>query len=320
MQRTATPSFVTSLGSRKSYLQIFLGQTFKNTYDGEDPEGSNEFKNVGFGNGGQLVRLTFNTMWRLQGHSCTESTDCTRNRDNRFRNGLFHTDAHLEFSKFPFGLNTEEEGDGDDSGTGDDTGDDTGTGDGTGTTAGTDRGLENAFTGSLGLTWEPNRWTSYDKRDDMDLIPGDDAPYDAYRFGLFTKMGATTRAKSEPGGNTSINRIQFGLRFTHTRSKFSRPSAEERNEVPIRFVEMSFARFSDWGAGPTANDGAPRLVFDAGLRITALSNEVFPIYVGAHFNTGPGEDDLRVFVGMLIKLDLLGRLVQGIAGPPPKPK
>jgi hypothetical protein len=57
-------------------------------------------------------------------------------------------------------------------------------------------------------------------------------------------------------------------------------------------------------------------VIDAGLRIDALSNEVFPIYVGGHLNTGPGEDDLRLFLGMLVKLDLLGRLVQGVVPAP----
>jgi hypothetical protein len=282
-------AFATSLGSRRSYLQLFLGQTFSNAYDSADPDKTNEHKGIGFKNSGPIIRLTLDTMWP---HQCEKK--CDRDADLKSMwHGLAHTDANLEFSRFPFGKDAttiEQEN--------------------------ATNGVENAFSGSLGLTWQPNRFASFDDRDPHDLSPQDPDPYDAYRFGLFAKMGVTSRAKSEPSGNNSINRIQFGLRFTHSRSKSSNAIDERWNEVPIRFVELSVARFSDWGDFPNHSDGAPRLVLDAGLRITALSNEIFPVYVGGHLNTGPGPDDLRVFIGMLVRLDFLGRIAQGLVKSP----
>jgi hypothetical protein len=331
---TGEPIFVTSLLSNRSYLQLFFGQTFTNNYvddlSPEDTQGENV--STGFGNAGPIVRLTFDTMWprnkftkaeraattidtastttrevasttttiTKDGTKTVTSTDTTKsaqppfdNRGHSMRHGLWHTDAYLEFSRFPFGPNAEAIGQ---------------------ENAQNTLGLKDAFSGSLGLTYQPNRFASYDSRLNLTLPAQDNQPYDAYRFGFFSKMGVTTRAKSEPGGNTSVNRIQFGIRFTHARSSYARPELEERNEIPIRFVEMSYARFSEWGR----QDSASRLVIDAGLRITALSNAVFPVYVGGHLNMGPGEDDLRLFVGMLVKLDALGRLVQGFGDTTPK--
>lgn len=285
---TVTPPFVTSLGSKRSYVQLFLGQTFTNNYD------KTTRKNTGFGNGGPIIRLTFDTMWRWQPQDAIAANSSTTTTpepetplSNSLRHGLFHTDANLEFSKFPFGPDAQ--------------------------TIGTEnqKGLDDAFSGSLGLTWQPNGFASYDARDQGDLTEKfDNQPYDAYRFAIFSKAGVTTRSSVEEASrNNSINRIQVGLRFTHGRSSRSGPIGEDRNEVPIRFVEASVAKFSEWGG---KKEQTTRLVIDAGLRITALSNLVFPVYVGTHLNTGPGPDDLRVFLGMLIKLDMLGKLVQGV--------
>jgi hypothetical protein len=281
------PQFVTSLGSKRSYLQLFMGQTFSMNYQPDPTSTQGENNNTGFSDAGPVIRLTFDTMWKRQ----------KENMEHSIRHGLWHTDANIEFSRFPFG---EDEADAVDPN--DPIDPDVQT---------NQVGLKNAFSATLGLTWQPNRFASYDARDPDELLPEDPQPFDAYRWGLFGKMGVTTRAKSEPGGNTSINRIQFGIRFTHGRSDHSNPIDEDRNEVPIRFVEISYGRFSDWGSGHTRQDSASRLVIDGGLRITALSNEVFPVYVGAHVNSGPGEDDLRLFLGVLVKLDVLGRLVQG---------
>ena len=321
---SVTPPFVTSLGSKRSYAQLFLGQTFTNNYDSTG-------KNIGFGNGGPIIRLTFDTMWSRQrppgtietgttttttetktkttriiptGQTTITETDTTSksastapvttrttwpkpeaNPAHSMRYGLWHTDANLEFSKFPFGPDaaaTEDEN---------------------------KKGLDDAFSGSFGLTWQPNRFASYDAREATERTEKfDDQPYDAYRFAFFSKAGVTTRSSQEKSGNTSINRIQFGVRFTHGRSSRSGPVAEDRNEVPIRFVEISYGKFSEWAG---EDDQRGRVVIDAGLRITALSNLVFPVYVGTHLNTGPGPDDLRIFLGMLVKLDMLGKLVQG---------
>jgi hypothetical protein len=327
---SASSGLATSLGSKRSYLQLFVGQTFKNAYEkvaidtDSNPETEEfESRNVGFANAGPIIRLTFNTMWAKQklsrrartgGQAKTTTTvETTRittvtpadgstpqvtttkglttfgtppddNRQHSWRHGLFHTDANLEFSRFPFGDDITEEN---------------------------KAGVDDAFSGTLGLTWEPNRLSSYDERT-ADDRKSDKHQFDAYRFAVFSKTGLTTRLTREADGNNSIYRIQAGIRFTHSRSDQPNQVSEDRNHEPIRFVEASYGRFSEWGK----DHGANRLVIDAGLRINALSNEVFPVYVGGHFNTGPGEDDLRIFLGVLMKLDLLGRLVQSVAPSP----
>jgi hypothetical protein len=282
---SASSGLATSLGSKRSYLQLFIGQTFKNAYEpvdvDEDPATAPETRNIGFTNGGPLIRLTFNTMWRDQNLSKPGDKKLLRS----YKRGLWNTDANLEFSRFPFGDEVTEEN---------------------------KAGVDDAFSGSLGLSWQPNRWASYDERTEDDRR-NDPLPFDAYRFGLFSKAGITTRLTPEADGNNSIYRFQVGLRFTHSRSKVSNAIAEDTNREPIRFVEASYGRFSEWGGQA---GGANRLVIDAGLRITALGNEVFPVYVGGHINSGPGEDDLRLFLGVLMKLDVLGKLVQNVAPPP----
>lgn len=342
---SGTAAHVSSLGSKRAYLQLFMGQTFNNEYDSSG-------NNSGFKNAGPVIRLTFDTMWPRQRPrpetvhparldcsgiqdpedklaceerqqraggplpDCTkgdanQQADCRKRRERAIRQGwerdpahslrygLWHTDASFEFSRFPFGEDAgtpetlgvplQEPGNGED--------DDA-----------TPLGLRNAFSGSLGLTWQPNRFASYDHRDANDLHEMDPQRFDAYRWGLFGKAGVTTRPQSEThSANNSINRIQFGVRFTHSRSNVAGPVEEDRNEIPIRFVEISYGRFSEWAGLDSRN----RVVIDAGLRITALSNQIFPVYAGMHLNTGPGPDDLRVFIGTLVKLDKLGALVQG---------
>jgi hypothetical protein len=285
---------IDSLGSKLSYLQLFVGTTFTNNYD-EDGKAS------GFGSAGQLIRLTFDTLWPHQGDNPPTHT---------FKRGSWHTNLNLEFSKFPFGdsLNPPTT-----STTPPTPATDTAP---TTTTATTDttatnaKGLADAFSGSVGAMWQPNQWAHYDKRDPKD-VRGDDFAYDAYRWGLFGSAGVTTRSqRAKYSHNSSIDRIQFGVRFTHSRSKVDSPEKENRDIEPIRFLEISYGRFSEFEGRPHAN----RVVVDGGLRLDALSNNVFPIYLGGHLNSGPGPDDLRVFIGVLLKLDKLGALVKQTTG------
>ncbi len=323
LQLSAGPSHVQDFGSKLTYFQLFVGSSFTNNYDtaGHD---------TGFSNGGQIIRLTFDTMWRHQGNAdscvnadgrpapstCTgckpEPTTCTTaagktetvrrisiDRNRMFRRGNWKTDANLEFAKFPFGTTTTD-------------------------TTGTQntKGLENAFSGYGGLTWEPNAWAHYDRRDDipasnasLTTLHSDDWPYDVYRFALFSRFGLTTRTEAEIKnkvlGDTSITREQFGVRFTHRRSKRESPDHEDYNVEPIRFVEISVANFSQYNTKPNQR----RVVVDGGLRVGALSNNVFPIYLGIHLNSGRGPDDLRLVLGVLMKLDELAKLVKSAGVP-----
>jgi len=293
---TASPTHLESLGSKLSYMQLFTGTTFSNNYDDHG-------KNIGFGNGGPIIRLTFDTMWKHQRHgdrarqpicACTICTDqqkidakCNTIEStpnlHAWSDGAWHTDLNIEFTKFPFGLTPAK---------------------GQPVTNGP---LENAFTGSVGATWQPNRWSHYDERDTEAIKEKfDPAKYDAYRWELFGKTGVTTRAEKNESGDQTVDRIQLGARFTHRRSFQPDAAREDRNLEPIRFIEISGGVFSNW----QGKHGVPRVIVDGGLRLGALSNDVFPIYLGAHLNTGPGPDDLRVFVGVLMKLDKLANLVR----------
>jgi hypothetical protein len=356
---TAQPTHLQSLGSKLAYLQLFTGTTFANNYNSTG-------KNTGFGSGGQIIRMTFDTMWKhqrtlnptpsicsdnsvkaedkkaagcdsfpapsdicsnpkktaeeKQAAGCDRYPTICRNRaaslearananceivpnPHGWSDGAWHTDLNIEFSKFPFST-LEPKKD--------------------------DKGqiirdikdqpimevvfgpLENAFTGSVGATWQPNRWSHYDRRDE-DALAGkfDEMPYDAFRWELFGKAGVTTLAQSRVSGDTNTDRIQLGVRFTHRRSFKADASQEDRNLEPIRFIEISGVMFSNW----QGKRAVPRVIIDGGLRLGALSNDVFPVYVGAHLNSGPGPDDLRVFLGVLMKLDKLANIVRNAGVP-----
>jgi hypothetical protein len=196
--------------------------------------------------------------------------------------GAWHTDLNFEFVKFPVGILEDPP-------------------------AGSNAHLENSFTGTFGATWQPNRWSHYDRRDSDAIIKNFDfAPFDAYRWEMFGKAGVTTLTHLRKSGDSAVDRVQLGARFTHRRSFQQNASEEDRNLEPIRFVEISGALFSGWGD----KHAVPRLVIDGGLRLGALSNDVFPVYLGAHLNTGPGPDDMRIFIGVLMKLDKLANLVR----------
>lgn len=287
---SSTPSVLSSLGSKASYLQLFVGTTFTNNYDEQG-------KNTGFGSGGQIIRLTFDTLW-------------PGSRRKVFTSSNFHTNLDAEFSKFPFGDALSPT-----AAVGAVVPTDTPATDTTATTQ-NGKGLANAFTGSVGFTWQPNWWGRHDSRDAEDMQPGDNDPFDAYRWGIFGKAGVTTRAeRAEFSHNSTIDRIQYGFRFTHSRSRVASPELEDRNVEPLRFIEISFARFSSF----EQRQHASRLVIDGGLRLTALGNNVFPVYAGIHLNSGPGPDDLRVFLGVLMKLDKLAGLINKASEPAKTP-
>jgi hypothetical protein len=317
---TPLPTHEQTLGSKLSYLQLFTGTTFTNNYDDSG-------NSKGFGNGGPIIRLTFDTMWKHQRvysprsaqPLCSDMHYTERQKIeaqcyssekvpnlHAFSDGAWHTDLNVEFTKFPFGIDRAATTTPELSTKNPDSLSHVVAADSNDTA--TNGPLENAFSGTVGATWQPNRWSHYDEREN---VTADEPHYDAYRWEAFGKAGVTTRAQQASfSKNQNTDRIEVGFRFTHRRSYKPNAVQEDRNLEPIRFIEISAAGFSNW----QGKQHARRIVIDAGLRLGALSNNIFPVYLGAHMNTGPGPDDLRVFIGVLMKLDKLATLVKNAGG------
>jgi len=302
------PKFKDALSSDRAFVEFFMGQTFANNYDANG-------NNTGFGNAGPLIQLTFDTMWKRpralwlapcppsQGSPaktceapCVASShgDPCEKPTPRMYHGLWHTELNMAFTKFPFGeskpttpepeLGKRPRAESD-------------------TTPTPTAPLENAFTGTLGLIFQPDSWASYSNTSrDTDLR------YDAVRWGVFARAGFTTRAQKSSSGDTAIGRGQLGLRFTHNHSAAKSGDLETVNYIPIRFVEVSYGWFEQF-QGARTHEAHRRLVIDGGIRLVPLSNKIIPFYAGVHANVGKGPDDVRVFAGFLFKLDKLAELM-----------
>jgi len=308
------PKFKDALSSNRSFLELFIGQTFANNYDTSG-------KNTGFGNAGQLMQLTFDTMWKhprtrwippcprqppdvtnelmpvvttsngksVTPQAATPTPECNPPVPTAL-DGLLHTELNMSFSKFPFNSSTPPPS-------------------GTPPPASTGTPLENAFTGTLGLIWQPDSWASYSNTSREDGLP-----YDAVRWGIFSRAGFTTRAQTSDKGDAALGRGQLGFRFTHHHSRASNGSEEVVNYIPIRFVEVSYGWFERFQNAPT-HQAHRRLVIDGGIRLVPLSNKLIPFYAGVHANLGKGPDDVRVFAGFLFKLDKIAELMSGSSTP-----
>lgn len=262
--------------SRRLFTEVFTGATFTNDYDEEG-------ESTGFNQAGPLIRVTFDTLWYNQ--------KLPRGR-GLIQGSLLHSGVDMEVSSFPFG--DEEE-----------TGEEP---EAEGEVPPSDppenapKGLENAFSGTLFAVWQPDRWASYTPTSLRDGIPTD-----ALRFGVFTKIGVTTRPQAKAGnGDTSFHRMQLGLRFTHHQTEATTAGSEQDNIVPIRFVEVSFGRFEEFAGEREAN----RMVLDAGFRLPGAGSNAIPFYAGIHMNFGRGPDDIRVFAGFLFKINELATMFQ----------
>jgi hypothetical protein len=164
------------------------------------------------------------------------------------------------------------------------------------------KGFDEAFSGSLFAVYQPDAWASYTPTSELT-----DYPTDALRFGVFGKIGMTTRPTLSTNGDSAITRGQIGLRFTHHQTKVDAPYHEQDNIVPIRFIEISYGRFEEFAGQRNAN----RLVLDAGFRLPGLGSNPIPFYAGIHLNGGRGPDDLRIFAGFLFKINEIATLFQG---------
>jgi hypothetical protein len=274
--------FEDSLFSRRVFTEVFLGSTFTNDYDVKTK------KSVGFSEAAPVARITFDTIW--PGNISEEvaegapSSDPAPAKANMFRGSLVHSGVNMQFASFPFG-----------SGLGED--------------PTKEKGFDDAFTGSLYLLWQPNAgiFRSYTPTSRRSGVR-----FDAMRIGIIGLVGMTTRANVDTDGDTTIRRTQFGLKFTHHQTKQGSPALDQNNTVPIRFIEVTWGHFEQYG---TTLDGKPRkganrLMIDAGVRLPGMGGNLVPFYAGIHFNGGPGPDDLRIFAGFLFKVNEIARAFQ----------
>lgn len=154
-----------------------------------------------------------------------------------------------------------------------------------------------AYTGSLLAIYQPGRWASYtptSQNRDPDLR------YDAFRHGLIARVGVTSREGKSPRNNdTDILHYRVGYIFTHHQTRASHPEADSVNVFPMRFVELSVARYEE--IFDKRDD--TRFILEAGLRLPGLGNDAVPFYGGLFLNAGDGQDDFRIFGGFLFRLD-----------------
>ncbi|MBV8520162.1 MAG: hypothetical protein JO197_22400 [Acidobacteria bacterium] len=277
-QLTAIRTFDT-FHSRRLYTELFMGGTFTNDYDQDG-------NSTGFNQTDPLVRATFDTIW----YNSKEPLD-----RRPLGRSLFHTGIDMEVSSFPFGDATKTPGTA--ASKAHASADDPAP-----TTDKSPKGLENAFSGTYFMLWQPERWSSYTQ---TSMKTG--VPTDALRLGVFTRTGLTTRQKQEANGDTTIYRAQIGFRFTQHQTAAETAETDVENIVPLRFVELSYGRFEQFANERDAN----RIVVDAGTRFPGFGGDAIPFYVGLHINAGRGPDDIRIFAGFLFQINKLATLFQG---------
>jgi hypothetical protein len=280
--------FEDSLFSRRVFTEVFLGSTFTNDYktttEGTPPVTTT--KSTGFSEAAPTARVTFDTIWPGNVTEDDETTNRTKPlQANMFRGSLVHSGINMQFASFPFGK-------------------------GLGKDPDKEKGFDDAFTGSLYVLWQPNYgiFRSYTR---SSTRPG--VRFDAMRIGILALAGMTTRARPDRDGDTTIRRTQLGFKFTHHQTKKGTPELDQENTVPIRFIEITWGHFEQYGLTADGKDprkGANRLMIDAGVRLPGMGGNLVPFYAGIHFNGGPGADDLRIFAGFLFKVNEIARAFQ----------
>jgi hypothetical protein len=288
IQLTVGPRYEDALSSNRAYAQLFMGQTFANNYDDSG-------NSTGFGSTGQQIAITFDTMWKRPSTLWTPVVPPSVPPPVTHP-GLFHTELYMAFNQFPFGTAAKPATPA------------TGGNSGTPATDAKPAPLENAFTGSLGIIWQPDKWASYSNTSRDEKLK-----FDAVRWGIFSRAGFTTRGKKVENGDSAIGRFQVGIRFTHHHTTVDTAAKEAVNYIPVRFVELSYAYYEQFQGVKNHS----MLIVDGGIRLTPVSNNVIPFYAGFHAAVGPGPDDIRVVAGFLFKLDKLAELIKSPEGQMP---
>jgi len=239
--------FEQSLFSRRVFTEIFLGSTFTNDYD------INTKKSIGFSEAAPAARVTFDTIWPGNARENNGTEPVTNaGTANMFRGSLLHSGVNMQFASFPFGRGLGEDPE-------------------------KEKGFDEAFTGSLYVLWQPN-YGLFRSYTPTSTRPG--VRFDAMRIGLLGLVGMTTRATVDTDGDTTIRRTQLGFKFTHHQTNNGRPELDQDNTVPIRFIEITWGHFEQYGTTLEGKPrkGADRLIIDAGVRLPGMGGNLAPRY------------------------------------------
>lgn len=187
-------------------------------------------------------------------------------------------------------------------------------------------GSARAFSGTVSAlvfpAWAAGRRTRTARRDNS-------LPYDSFDFGVGVKLGFTGRERLDPRNGPKVkgdanndgtvdegeevvsklydraDRVTLigGMttRFEHRQVAVERRDYTEVNQLPITFVQVDVLYYEHW-AGKVTDI---RAVIEAGIRVPGISSAVLPFYTGLYANVGDGPDDLRIFAGLVFKLDRL---------------
>jgi hypothetical protein len=193
----------------------------------------------------------------------------------------FHTGIELQFSSFP----TTEKG-------------------GPPETPTSITSYADTFSGSLVFIYQPPwKWATHYSETSRNRRP--ELRHDALRVGAVLRAGLASRdAKRAPDGDTDLRFLRAGFIMTHHQTHASSPEEDDVNVFPMRYVEVSYARFEQI----FDQRDADRLVVEAGLRLPGIGNDAIPFYAGLYVNAGEGQDDIRVFAGLLFHVNKLVEL------------
>jgi hypothetical protein len=156
------------------------------------------------------------------------------------------------------------------------------------------------FTGGVYAIWEPARLSTHSLNGSAG---GDLRRYDSLRLGLIAGVRVVSLEEAQKSGDNTISITRLGFRFAHFRTSAATASTMNVNDFPIRFIEVSAARFEQFNG----RDNDDRVIIDAGMRLFSLggggTSSGVPFYAGIYANVGEGADDVRFFAGFLFGLD-----------------
>lgn len=140
-------------------------------------------------------------------------------------------------------------------------------------------------------------------------------PNDAINWSFNATAGFITRDQQSASGDTAVGRYSAGFGFSNHHTEATSAEFDVVNRRPIRFFRANVAYYEEYPSGilegePFNRQGAWRGVIDAGMRIKGIGNKTIPFYTGIHANVGQGSDDVRIFAGLLFKIDQIPRLFQ----------
>ena len=159
-----------------------------------------------------------------------------------------------------------------------------------------------SFAGSLAVILQPG-WAAQYSKTSRNRRP--ELRYDALRFGAVVRLGLRSRdSKRSPDGDTDLRFLRAGLIMTHHQTAASKAEEDDVNVFPMRYVEVEYGRYEQI----FDQHDADRLVVEAGLRLPGIGNDAIPFYAGFYLNAGEGQDDIRVFAGLLFHVNKLVEL------------